>query len=74
MMWLLHIIALFIFPLALFITIPLHLLIGGKSVEEQKKKNKVLARSLKMQKARIKREKEDREKAKLEAERLKNEL
>lgn len=30
MFWLLHIAAIFVFPLALFITIPMHLLASGK--------------------------------------------
>lgn len=30
MFWILHLIALFIFPLALFVTIPCHLLSKGK--------------------------------------------
>lgn len=30
MFWILHLIALFVFPLALFITIPLHIIEGNK--------------------------------------------
>lgn len=45
MMWILHLIALFVFPLALFVTIPMHIIISNTKGLKNEKANHNLTTS-----------------------------